>query len=370
MVIKTSGPLIPQYSDFNRRLIDIFQSGILTNNGEVVTQLEQELCEKYFDGKFVSSHCNGTMALVALLTCSDIKGKVLVPSFTFPATINAIIFAGLTPQIVDVGADTLNLSVNSLRNINFSEVGAVVNVQSYGQDPELDELVQFTKNNNCKIFFDSAQSFGSKNRSKSIIGHGDGSIVSLHATKVISSVEGGLCVVNDLNLHRKIKNFQNFGFNGSSKIALSPGLNTKLSEIHAAFFLASLPHLDRAINNRKEITNNYIKHLSNPSNFEFAVSISDGWNYAYAPFKARNVYIRDKIHTELLKEGIETRKYFSPPLHKMPAFKKYRTQNTTLTNSENLSDKILCLPLHTNISKKDVDLIINATRKVLDRTFD
>lgn len=317
----------------------------LTNNGRLVKQLEEKLADL-----LQVNHCvlvnNGTIGLMIALRALEVSGEVIVPSFTFVATVHALEWMGLTPVFCDVDPQTHNLDPQAVNRLITKRTKAILGVHLWGQPCAVVELASIAQQHDIKLLFDAAHAFAGKADGVSFANFGDAEVFSFHATKFFNTFEGGAITTNDPQLAERMRLLRNFGFAGVDNV-ISGGINAKLNEISAAMGLTLLEELPELL---ASLRRNYKRYE------EFFAEIPGIRQIIYPDIQANNCqYIvvevnesevkRDLLHDILQKENIIVRRYFYPGCHRM---EPYRSQNQAaawhLPVTESLVQRVLCFP--------------------------
>lgn len=352
-------PYFPDISKIKQHLNDIWKNKWLTNFGEKHKILEGKIKNKLNANNF-SLCSSGTMALVVSLKALDLEpgGEVITTPFTFAATAHAISAAGLQPVFVDVDSKTGTIDVNEVRKRIGKKTVAILAVHIYGVPCDIDELESISKDNGLKLIFDASHAFGGKYKDKSLALYGDASTYSFHATKLFHSVEGGGIACRDINLKNRIDALCNFGMLNGDKIVL-PGVNGKLSELHAAVGIECLDGFDEEVRKRKIVRETYFHCLDGMKNIRmFNVDSKDFWQMQYFPIivnsKSKGLE-RDKLFEFLKSNNVLARKYFYPLCSNFPHYKNSSsTFGGELKNSEFLANAVLCLPFYGGLEKEQI----------------
>jgi dTDP-4-amino-4,6-dideoxygalactose transaminase len=362
--IRTCFSLTPKFDEIRDQIEDVFKSGILTNFGKYNCLLEKQLAE-YLGVDFALTVPNASTAFQILLAELPKNSEVIVPSFTFPATVHAIVHAGLCPVFVDIDRATYNLSIEgTLDNIN-TNTSAILAVHVFGNPCDVDALEQIARENQIKLFFDAASAFGSKYRSRRIGGCGDAEVFSLSGPKILTAGEGGVITTRDKALAEKIRRQRNYGFSSDKTDCLYVGYNGKLSELSAILALSSLGKIDEQIALRRNLAKTYRNELATIDGIHFQ-TVLDECEFDYSFFAIelnpdRFGATARELKDRLKSAGIEAIRYFNPPVHKMIAYKKFNSLK--LENTERLCENILCLPMHTNLNVDQVRRVCGAIKR-------
>ncbi len=364
--IYVTQPALPPLDEFIPYLEQIWQNKILTNNGPFHQQLEQSLAD-YLGVKFVSLFTNGTLALMTALQALRISGEVITTPYSFVATTHALKWNGIEPVFVDIDPNTCNLDPAAIEAAITPQTTAIMPVHVYGIPCNIEAIQRIAEDYNLKVIYDAAHSFGAKINNTSLCAFGDMSILSFHATKVFNTFEGGAIICHDAKTKAHIDHLKNFGFVNETTV-LATGINGKMSEINAAFGLLQLQHIDDYIAKRKNISEIYTKKLSNIAGISIiAPSVSFTSNYSYFPILVKSDYMlsRDDLYDKMRDNKIMARRYFYPLISEFPMYRGLPSaQSDNLMNAKFVSDRILCLPLHTGLTLSDIDEIVGLIKNV------
>ena len=364
--IYVAQPTLPDYPLLDKRFRDIAKSLVLSNFAKYAKELEAELRKKLSVRKVLTLP-NATSALMLVLKAMDLTGEVILPSFTFSATGHAIVWNSLTPVFADIDPHTFNISPEDIERKITGKTSAILAVHIFGNPADVEKLEIIAKKHNLKLIFDSAHALGSKYKGRPIGSFGDAECFSFSGTKVITSAEGGAVASNDKEFIEKLSLGRNYGA-GSNYDCQFIGLNGKMSEFHAAIALEGMPLLDTFVHIRNDLAKLYKKRLSEIPGISFQ-RIKDG---CVSTFKDFSIVIdpdkfgmdRDELSERLSGEGVFTKKYFYPLLHKMAAYRTLRHRAEYLVNSEFLSQNILCLPIYSHMDTDTLEKICYAIYRI------
>ncbi len=364
--INISAPRLNNFSLFCERSKEVFESGILTNNGKYLQQLEKSISH-YLNTDSILV-CNATVGLEMTLKSLRLKGNVIVPSFTFCATVHTIVLAGLTPNFVDINLRTFNIDSNKVEEAINDQTSAILGVHVFGNPCNIIELEKIAKKHNLKLIFDAAHAFGSTYNQKRIGIFGDAEVFSMHATKTLIAGEGGIISSKDKNIINYISTARNFGIISETDTAFA-GTNAKMSELHALVGLDSFYEIDNDIKKKNIIVYHYKNLLKCVKGISFQ-KIEDNSTCAYFYF---SIFIdekkyginRDQLAEILSQKGVQVRKYFYLPVHKQLAYKQYNS--LILPNTEMISSNILCLPTHVQLTLDGVEYICEVIKNAGNR---
>lgn len=352
-------PTLPPFEEFIPYLRQIWDNEILTNGGPFHQQLEKALCD-YLGVEHICLFTNGTLALVTALQALRITGEVITTPYSFVATSHSLLWNGIKPVFVDIHPDTLNFDPAKLEAAITPQITAIMPVHCYGHPCDVDAIQKIADNYNLKIIYDAAHAFGVRCHGKSILSHGDLSILSFHATKVFTTFEGGAIVCPDIKTKVRIDQLKNFGHVDEVTV-VAPGINGKMSEFNAALGLLQLKHIDQALLQRKEIDIAYRKRLHDvPGIHCLQDSGETVANYAYFPILVRAHYpiSRDDLYQRLKDVGIHPRRYFYPLISNFPMYRGLPSAHTeNLPVATVAAQQVLCLPIYPDLEMSVVDKI-------------
>lgn len=329
----------------------IYDNGQFTNSGWYANELEL-MIEKRLGVKHCILVSNATIALMLAYKTFGLKGKVLIPSFTFAATASSLLWNNLTPKFVDID-ETLTMDLNDLEAKIDKDVCAIVAVNALGNLCHIKEIEEIAKKHNLYLIFDSAAAFGADLNGQQLGNFGNLECFSFHATKAFPIGEGGAITTNNDEIHSKLVLYRNFGIN-HGKI-LSEGINAKVNEFNAAIGCVGMKYLDSNLNYHRNLAKRYKNNLVKLP-VVFQETIGNGTNQLFAI----RVPKRDKLAEFLYLNGVQTRIYYSPLLNETSVYDKY--EGLTPKASE-IMKEILCLPTYVGLTIEDVDWICSLIKK-------
>jgi dTDP-4-amino-4,6-dideoxygalactose transaminase len=346
----------PRVNNLNliiERLKKVFATGQMTNNGPFLQEFEQQLTFKI--GSPCTALSDGTQALVLLMKGLGLRGNVIVPSFTFCATIHAIVWAGLKPKFIDIDPETYNLDPEKVKEAIDENTSAILGVHVFGNPCNIDKLQEIATLNNLKLIFDAAHAFGAKYNNIPIGNFGDGETFSTHATKTLITGEGGFVSTKNKPLQNYLKQARNFGFINEKETSFI-GINAKMSELHALIGLDSLGNIKTNLEKKKQIVQLYKRLLNEVPGIRFQ-KVETNSEHGYFFFSilidsGKYGLNRDQLSEKLNEVGIQTRKYFYLPIHQHSAYSSEYKVDLPVT--EMVAKNILCLPAHDQITDEEV----------------
>ena len=350
-------------------LIECANSGWISSQGRFISEFEG-LFNQYFgveDGSVAVS--NGTVALhLALVTLGIGPGdEVLVPNFTFAASINAIIHAGATPVLIDINPETWTIDMEEVGKSLSSSTKAIMPVHIYGQPAHIDEISNFARKNNLLVIEDCAESLGATYKGRRVGLDGDCSCFSFFANKVITTGEGGMLLFRDPEKAAHAQILRDHGMSTNKKYWHEyAGFNFRMTNMQASIGVAQMARIDDFRMLRKHIFDLYRKSLDGHPLIEFMPS-NDWSENSYWLFTIRIRGLNEKIRDETLKKmslrGIDARPGFYP-LHLMKPYQEFRNKSG-YSASIAISANMISLPSSSNLKKNDISYISNSLIEVL-----
>ena len=338
-VTKTYLPNINKYKSY---IDEIFQSGKITNSGQLVQKLEKRLAN-YLGVKNIVLVANGTVALEIAYRTLEIKGFAITTPFSFVATTSSLITNGLLPIFADIDHQTLNIDPKKIEKQITPNTSAIVATHVFGIPCEVEEIEKIAKRYNLKIVYDGAHSFGVNYKDRNIANYGDITTLSFHATKIFHTIEGGALIINDDELVQKARYLINFGIKNEEEIP-HLGTNAKMNEFEAAMGLCILDDIEEITKRRKEIYVTYQKELNSILKFQ-EQNENATKNYIYFPviFKSEEQLL--KVQKALHDKQVFPRRYFYPSLDTLT----YIEPKQECKISRDISKRILCLPIYSEL---------------------
>ncbi len=356
--ITVTSPLFPPLEELEPYLKDIWKRKWLTNNGYYHQRLEEALC-KYLNVPYISLYSNGTLALIAAINVLKLKGEVITTPYSFVATSHSLLHSHITPVFVDIEPNTYNIDPDKIEAAITDKTTAILPVHVYGRPCNHKAIQKIADKYNLPVIYDAAHAFGVKENGNSILNRGNLSILSFHATKTYSTIEGGAIICHSAEMKEKLDKYKNFGYTNETEID-ELGFNAKLNEVQSAFGLLTLNYIDKAIEKRKEVSDFYKTNLSNVAGITLPNIPKDlTWNYSYYPIiidKDRYGKTRDELYLELKENKILSRRYFYPLITDFNIYNQYKTKTPT---AEKISENVICLPIHHLLNNDDLNRIIN-----------
>lgn len=360
-MINVTKAYLPPLEEYVKYLEGIWDRCHLTNHGPLVNELEEKL-RSYLGVKHLFFVNNGTVALQIAIKACALSGEVITTPFSYVATCSSIAWENCTPVFVDINASDFTIDASKIEAAITPATTAILATHVYGIPCDVEAIERIAKKHKLSVIYDAAHAFGVKHAEKGILNFGDISTLSFHATKLFHTVEGGAIVTNDDNLAHRIGYMRNFGHKGQEDF-WGIGINGKNSELHAAMGLAIYPQIINIIAQRKMLSELYETcmrqagiTLQRP-----VVSAATTYNFAYFPVvfasEKELLMVRDSLNAAY----IYPRRYFYPALHNLSYVK-----STPLPVAEDISSRVLCLPLFDDLTADNIRRICSVIAEVLN----
>ena len=365
-LITVTSPLLPDLADFNALLKEIWDSKWITNNGSFHKQLEKELAA-YLKVPYISLFTNGTLPLITALQALRITGEVITTPYSFVATTHSLWWNGCKPVFVDIDPTTGNIDPDKIEAAITPQTQAIMPVHVYGKPCDTKRIQEIADKYGLKVIYDAAHAFGVEVNGESILNAGDMSTLSFHATKVYNTIEGGALVMQDERTKKRIDYLKNFGFASEVEV-VAPGINSKMDEMRSAYGLLNLKQVDAAIEARHQVAVQYREALRPVEGITFMDDMPGvKHNYSYFPiFVDAEKYgmTRDELYFKMKGQNVLGRRYFYPLISEFTTYRGLPSANPeNLPNAHKMADSVICLPMHHELDKQDVERILNTILK-------
>jgi dTDP-4-amino-4,6-dideoxygalactose transaminase len=362
-------PNIGDRARLMERINQILDSKWLTNGGPYVREFERRIAD-LAQVKHCIAMCNATIALEIVIRALDLQGEVIVPSFTFVATANALQWQEITPVFCDLDPRTHTLDPNQVEQMITPRTTGIMGVHLWGQACDVESLTEIAGRRGLKLIFDSTHALGCSYQGRMIGAFGNAEVFSFHATKLINSLEGGAVVTNDDELARKIRLMKNFGFTSYDQTSYI-GINGKMNEVAAAMGLTNLESLDDFIAVNRRNYELYARELAGLEGIALLLyPKGEKWNYQYVVLdidESKTILTRDELIEILHRENVLARRYFYPGCHRMEPYRSaFPDAGLRLPETERLANRVLCLPTGTAVEERQISIIGGILRLVLE----
>ncbi len=350
-----------------QRIEQVLDSRWLTNNGRQVQEFEREIA-KLLGVKHCIAVCNATVGLEIAIKASELRGEVIVPSFTFVATAHALDWQGITPVFCDVDPQPHNIDPARVEELITPHTTGIVGVHLWGRSCDVEALTDIARKHDLKLLFDAAHAFGCSHEGRMIGNFGDAEVFSFHATKFLNTLEGGAITTNDDELMNRVRLMKNFGFAGQDNVIYA-GTNGKMNELSAAMGLTSLENMDAFIAANHSNYECYREGLRDvPGVHLMEYDKTEKYNYQYLVLEideAVTRLTRDELVRILWAENIVARRYFYPGCHRMEPYRSSQSRidwSSRLPETIALSERLITLPTGTAVGPEQVGKICDIIR--------
>ncbi len=348
-MINVTKTYLPNFDEYTATLKRAWDKAWLTNNGELVQELETKLKEYLGVQNFLFTN-NGTIVLQMALKALGITKEVITTPFSYVATTNVILWEGCQPVFVDIDPNTFCIDATKIEAAITKNTEAILATHVFGIACDVDAIETIAKKHGLKVIYDAAHAFGSMYNGKSLLSYGDISTCSFHATKLFHTGEGGCIIANDDTVANQLMLYRQFGHVYDDYYSV--GINGKNSEFHAAMGLCVLPNMEAIIADRKRISLLYDTSLAAVLQRPI-VQTELEYNYAYYPVLFESEEILLQVVEKLKLQQIAGRRYFYPSLNELPFVEKQ-----PCPVSEDISRRVLCLPLYYGLEDVHIQTII------------
>jgi dTDP-4-amino-4,6-dideoxygalactose transaminase len=337
-------------------------------NGPQVKAFGESLAE-YTGAKYVITCANGTDALQIAMMALDFKpgDEVIVPAFTYVATVEVIALLGLKPVFIDVISDTYELDLSQLEEKLTSRTVGIVPVHLYGQCSDMEPILTFAKKHSLKIIEDTAQAIGavytfSDGRQAQAGTIGDIGTTSFFPSKNLGCYgDGGAIFTNDSDLAKKLQMIANHG-QAKKYHHESIGVNSRLDTIQAAILNIKLKHLDRYSASRNEVAGRYDESFKNHLEIKTPIRAKNSTHVFHQYTIQVEGADRDELKNYLAEKGVPSMVYYPISLHQQVAYQGYGYKKGDFPVAESLCTKVLSLPVHTEMKLEDQEYIIETVK--------
>jgi len=350
-------PNIGDRQKFLSRVTDILDRRWLSNDGPSVREFEGVIA-KTLGVKHVVAMCNATVALEIASKALDLRGEVILPSYTFIATAHAMRWQGISPVFADIDPTTHNIDPSKLEQLITPRTTGIVGVHVWGRACDTEAIGSVAQKHGLKVMYDASHGFGCSANGHMLGSFGECEVFSFHATKFINSFEGGAVTTNSDELAEKMRLMRNFGFKGFDNVVYL-GVNGKMSEVCAAMGLTNLEAIDEIVATNKQ---NYFAYRDGlkgvPGISVISYDLSEHNNFQYVVIEVDSAVCsstRDEVVDALHAENVIARKYFWPGCHQM---EPYRSEDPNacrrLRATEETSRRVAVLPTGQGVTANQI----------------
>ena len=338
------------YPNTKKYVNDCIESTWISSKGSYIDKFEKSFAD-YLNIEFSSTVSNGTTALHMCLSALGIgkDDEVIVPSFTYIASVNSIKYVGAKPVFVDSDEHTWNLDVRLVESLITDKTKAIMAVHLYGNPCDMEQLKSLCDAKEIYLIEDVAEALGSMYQNKYLGTFGDVASFSFFGNKTITTGEGGMVVSSNKKIIERVKSLKNQGASDKKYWYEEIGYNYRMTNIAAAIGLSQLENIESILKRKSEIANLYQKYLSTcPVSFQ-QIQDKGVSSYWLMSILVEDSNTRDKLSSFLEKSQIETRPLFFPA-HTMPMY----FEELDFKVASNLSSRGLNLPSFPDLTDEDI----------------
>ena len=338
----------PSWDRYEAAMRGIFERRYYTNQGPLTNILEETL-SAFFGVKHVVVVTNATLGLIMAAKALSLQGKVIVPGFTFIASVQSLTWAGIEPVFCDVDIDTHGLHPASVDALIDKDVSGILATNLWGGTCAIEELQEIALKKGVKLYFDSAHGFGVEAFGRKLGGFGELEVFSFHATKILSATEGGCICTNDDTIAARLRNMRS-SYGAGPPVDVPLTSNARMSEAQAAIALMSLEDFESNVENNRLQGAAYSRALADipgislvrvdrdcKSNYQYVVCRVDEQSFGLT---------RDQLLLALKRENVNVRRYFYPGVHRSVPYNESFSENSIgLPNTDKLCAELFQLPV-------------------------
>ena len=368
-IIPIIRPTLPELADVVKLLRDSYDNGIVTC-GKLVSEFEQAVVK--FTGAsnaVMLSSCTSGLILAYKAMDFPSGSEVILPSFTFAATVQAILWNGLVPVYVDCLPGTMTIDPDEVLKAISPKTKAICPVTIFGLPPDNDQLDEISRRFSVPLIFDSAQGLGATYRGYPLGTFGLCEVFSMSPTKVITAIEGGVLTTNDDEFASKIRSMRDYGKGPDGQEMVYNGMSARPSEMHASVALLGVNKAGNLISSRRELIGKYRARLGQLPGCrvqEFPEDRETSGNYFTLLVGPEAKATRDEVYEQLKRHNIQSKKYFYPPVHVQTAFKNAPGRVIgEMNNTVSIANQSLALPLFSHMNQEQFARVCQAVEKTL-----
>lgn len=342
-------------------VVKVLKSGILTHGlgaGPMVTKFEKEFTN-FVKMKHSIAVNSGTAALHTAIVgaCIKLGDEVILPSFTFVATAEAVVMAGAQPVFVDINPETYNISPKEIEKAITKKTKAIIPVDLYGLPADMQQIREIADKHGLVIIEDAAQAHGATYNGKPAGAFADAACWSFYASKNMTTGEGGMITTNNDELAEKLRFMRNHGEKEKYK-SLMLGYNYRMPEIQAAIGCVQLKRLPKFLAKRSENAKRLTEKLKKAKRLQLPKKpkgCKHSWYLYTVRMKGAKKEERDKVVKELRRKGIGAEVYYMYPVHLMSYYRKFGKYR--LPETEKIAEQVFSLPIHPGVTAEQIDFI-------------
>jgi len=353
-------------------VVNVLKSGVLTEKsgmGPKVLEFERSFA-KFVGVRHAIATSSGTAALhAALLARGVVPGdEVVVPSFTFASTAEAVLLAGARPVLADIDPDTYNIKAESIEAVITRKTKAIIAVHLYGLPADMKAIGDMARDRGIAVIEDAAQAHGAMYDGRMIGGIGDMGCFSFYAGKNMTTGEGGMVTTNDDEMAEIVRSIRTHG-ESRPYWATRLGHNYRMTEMQAAMGCVQLAKLPSFLERRRKNAELLTERLSTSGKIILPVegdSKKHAWYVYTVRLRGANAGKRNKVVERLMSKNIGAAVYYETPLHMMPLYREYLGYKRGMfQESEKASRQVFSLPVHPTLSPEDMEAISENVKKAI-----
>lgn len=345
---------------------EVLESGMLVY-GKRCREFERKFAG-YIGTKYAVAMNSCTSALQLSIEALHLKGEIVVPSFTFAASANAIVLAGCKPVFADVDYDTRNISTKSIKSVITDNTVGVMPVHFGGQSCRMDEIMKLANEHDLRVIEDSAETLGGMFKDQSSGSFGDAGCFSFFPTKNMTTGEGGMITTNDRGVYDYVSLRVAHGIrkDGYRRDCVLPAYNMRMTDMQGAIGTIQLKKLDKMNGLRRKLAKVYNEYLSSLKSV--ATPLED--EHCRHVYQMYTITVlgekRDGIVNYLKACGIGASVHFDPPVHEQLFYRENTPSTGNLGVTERLSKEILTLPMFPGMGIDEVDYVASKLKNYLE----
>lgn len=356
----------PDLSGNEKRYVnDALDEGWISSGGRFIERFEQDFAE-YCGVSHAISCCNGTAALHLIMLGLGIGpgDEVLVPSFTYVASANAVSYTGATPVLVESSLEYWNIDVNCLQEAITPRTRAILAVHLYGRPCDMGSLILFAESRGLVVIEDAAEAHGARIGNQRVGSFGIAASFSFYGNKIITTGEGGMVTTNDDELAQRIRLLRGQAMDPKQRYWFSEiGFNYRMTNVVAAIGCAQLERINCLIERRREIAHSYLSRLgpfAEECGLQLPSDIPNTYHVHWLFSMRVPKGMRDELMADLRRQGIDSRPFFFP-MHRLPIYSHRKFHgDRDFSNATELGRTGLNLPTFHKMREEDIGRVVTA----------
>ncbi|MGC8961692.1 MAG: DegT/DnrJ/EryC1/StrS family aminotransferase [Candidatus Bathyarchaeia archaeon] len=371
-LIRINEPIIGE--EEIRAVTEVLQSGILTDKsgmGPRVIEFERRFAE-YTGAKYAVAVSSGTAALHAALMAAGVGpgDEVIIPSFTFSATAEAVMLTGARPVFADIDEETYTITLESVEEALSRKTKAIIPVDLYGLPADIDPILEMAEKRDICVIEDAAQSLGATYNNRRVGAVAHQTCFSFYASKHLTTGEGGMITTNDEYLAEALRMIRTHGESKPYWVERL-GHNYRMTEMQAAMGIVQLQKLPKNVERRRENAAILTEKLEKTKKLTLPFETEDkvhAWHLYTVRVKGANRGKRNKIVEYLRARRVSAAVYYPTPIHLLPFYERLvESRRGMLPNTERASSQVISLPVHPRVTPEDLDYIAKTLKKSLTK---